>query len=112
MTIITICVIALIGMVIQAAVLNYWVLMAGRLINALSMGMSTEVEDSELADANVRLIGIEANCLCAHVHGRTCSCINPRWSGQFLPIVVVHWCRSRSYHCLRFFHYSDWNMVI
>ncbi|CAI6094856.1 unnamed protein product [Clonostachys chloroleuca] len=53
MTIITICVVALIGMVIQAAVLNYWVLMAGRLINALSMGMSTEVEDSELADANV-----------------------------------------------------------
>ncbi|CAH0027792.1 unnamed protein product [Clonostachys rhizophaga] len=61
MTIITICVVALIGMVIQAAVLNYWVLMVGRLINAFSMGMPTELEDGELAYANIRLIGIEAN---------------------------------------------------
>jgi MFS family permease len=63
MTIIIICVVALIGMVIQAAVLNYWVLMVGGLINAFSMGMPTEVDDGELADVNIRLIGIEANCM-------------------------------------------------
>ncbi|CAG9970408.1 unnamed protein product [Clonostachys byssicola] len=63
MTIITICVVALIGMVIQAAVLNYWVLMVGRLINAFSMGMPIQLDDDEHVDADIRLIGIEANCV-------------------------------------------------
>lgn len=33
-----ICVIALVGMVIQCAAHNYWALMVGRIINAVSMG--------------------------------------------------------------------------
>uniref|UniRef100_A0A0B7KFS9 Major facilitator superfamily (MFS) profile domain-containing protein n=1 Tax=Bionectria ochroleuca TaxID=29856 RepID=A0A0B7KFS9_BIOOC len=57
MTIIIICVVALIGMVIQAAVLNYWVLMVGRLINAFSMGIEANCVPmfmAELAPASIR----------------------------------------------------------
>lgn len=39
-TIVVVCVIAIVGMVIQCVVLNYWVLTVGRLINAFSMGMT------------------------------------------------------------------------
>ncbi|CAH0057654.1 unnamed protein product [Clonostachys solani] len=56
-TIIVICVVALIGMVIQAAVLNYWVLMVGRLINAFSMGIEANCVPmymAELAPASIR----------------------------------------------------------
>lgn len=38
-TIVIVCVVALIGMIMQCAIPSYWGLMAGRLVNALSMGM-------------------------------------------------------------------------
>lgn len=37
-TIVIVCLIALLGMILQCAIHNYWGLMAGRLVNALSMG--------------------------------------------------------------------------
>lgn len=57
MTIVIICVIGLIGMIIQAAVVNYWALMIGRLINAFSMGIEANCVPmymAELAPASVR----------------------------------------------------------
>ena len=37
-TIVILCIIALIGMIMQCAIRSYWGLMAGRLVNAISMG--------------------------------------------------------------------------
>ena len=37
-TIVIVCVIALVGMTISSAINSYWGIMAGRLVNAISMG--------------------------------------------------------------------------
>ncbi|GME57872.1 putative high-affinity glucose transporter protein [Neofusicoccum parvum] len=39
MTVVVICIIAIVGIIIQAAVNNYWAIMAGRLVNSISMGI-------------------------------------------------------------------------
>ncbi|KAH8896852.1 putative transporter [Thozetella sp. PMI_491] len=61
-TIVIICVIALIGMILQAAVLNYWVLMTGRLINAFSMGKQDSSDAPSKRKTNHHQ-GIEANTI-------------------------------------------------
>lgn len=56
-TIIVICIVALVGMVIQVAVKNFWALVAGRLINAFSMGLEANCVPmymAELAPASIR----------------------------------------------------------
>ncbi|KAI1846170.1 hypothetical protein JX266_007695 [Neoarthrinium moseri] len=56
-TMVIICLIALVGMVIQCAVRNYWALMVGRLINAVSMGIEANTVPmymAELAPASIR----------------------------------------------------------
>ena len=45
-----ICVIAIVGMVIQCVVLNYWVLTVGRLINAFSMGIEANCVPMYMAE--------------------------------------------------------------
>lgn len=39
LTVVVICVIAIVGIIIQSAVNNYWAIMAGRLVNSVSMGI-------------------------------------------------------------------------
>jgi MFS family permease len=39
-TIVILCIIALVGMIIQSSVRNYWGLMVGRMVNGVSMGKS------------------------------------------------------------------------
>ncbi|KKY28694.1 putative high-affinity glucose [Diplodia seriata] len=39
LTVVVICIIAIVGIIIQAAVNNYWAIMAGRLVNSVSMGI-------------------------------------------------------------------------
>jgi MFS transporter, SP family, sugar:H+ symporter len=57
MTIVILCIIALVGMIIQAATHNFWALMMGRLINSLSMGIEANCVPmymAELAPASIR----------------------------------------------------------
>ncbi|OJD31516.1 general substrate transporter [Diplodia corticola] len=39
LTVVIICIIAIVGIIIQSAVSNYWAIMAGRLVNSVSMGI-------------------------------------------------------------------------
>lgn len=71
-----VCVVALIGMILQCTIPSYWGIMAGRLVNALSMGTSLSFPLARVfwrgldvarwrykgANADVAL-GIEANCV-------------------------------------------------
>ncbi len=41
MTVVVICAIAIVGIVLQPSIPNYWGVMAGRLINSVSMGTHT-----------------------------------------------------------------------
>lgn len=63
-TIMVVCGIALVGMIMQAAIPNYWGLMAGRLVNAVSMGMMSEWNVLNKAD-NPRYRSKH----CTNVHG-------------------------------------------
>ncbi|OAA57395.1 General substrate transporter [Niveomyces insectorum RCEF 264] len=82
-TIMVICVIALVGMVIQCAAHNYWALMVGRIVNALSMGIEANcipMYMAELAPAAIRgalvnfyqsWLYVGAVIACATVYGST-----------------------------------------
>ncbi|KAF4990008.1 hypothetical protein FDECE_14523 [Fusarium decemcellulare] len=62
MTIVIVCLIALVGMILQCAIDSYWGIMAGRLVNAVSMGMNQNSFAVPKADQGCGL-GIEANCV-------------------------------------------------
>lgn len=56
-TIVVLCLVALVGMVIQAATNNFWALMVGRFVNSLSMGIEANCVPmymAELAPASIR----------------------------------------------------------
>lgn len=89
MTIIILCVIAIIGMIMQCAIRNYWGLMAGRLVNALSMGTfigwyrgigqnyTLVPRKRRQAESDMYLLRSRGK-LCAYVHGRACSRFDSR----------------------------------
>ncbi|KAJ3547064.1 hypothetical protein NM208_g1694 [Fusarium decemcellulare] len=57
MTIAIVCLIALVGMILQCAIDSYWGIMAGRLVNAVSMGIEANCVPmymAELAPASIR----------------------------------------------------------
>ncbi|KAF4470301.1 Major facilitator superfamily domain general substrate transporter [Fusarium albosuccineum] len=57
MTIVIVCLIALVGMILQCAIDSYWGIMAGRLVNAVSMGIEANCVPmymAELAPASIR----------------------------------------------------------
>ncbi|OQU99843.1 hypothetical protein CLAIMM_05421 [Cladophialophora immunda] len=56
-TIVVLCIIALVGMVIQSSVRNYWGLMVGRMVNGVSMGIEANcipMYMAELAPPSIR----------------------------------------------------------
>lgn len=54
MTVVVICIIAIVGITIQAAVNNYWAIMAGRLVNSISMGIEANCIPMYMSELSVR----------------------------------------------------------
>lgn len=64
-TLVVVCTLAIIGIVLQPSIPNYWGIMAGRLINSVSMGNKPRpllIRGANSKKIN-QLIGIEANCV-------------------------------------------------
>ncbi|KAL4808236.1 general substrate transporter [Aspergillus unguis] len=97
-TIMILCGIALVGMIMQCAISSFWGIMAGRLVNAVSMGIEANTVPmymAELAPASIRggLVGfyqtwlyVGAILATATVYGSTTS-FNDKWA-YLTPIVV------------------------
>lgn len=53
LTVVVICVIAIVGIIIQSAVNNYWAIMAGRLVNSVSMGIEANCIPMYMSELSV-----------------------------------------------------------
>lgn len=105
-----VCGIGLLGMIMQVSIPSFWGLMAGRLVNAVSMG--TLLQALTQAEALERLDPlwiVKTDYLhryrgqhCSNVYGRTRSSFGPRWSRQFLPNLALRRRHRGHRHRLRF----------